>query len=405
MRGWAAAGSIASASVACVRTWTAPQAGTIEIIGRIMKEYYHRDQGGPLRARILKGTRQLWPEQDWATAPVHDLTGVAHDLKTDVAAGDAIRFVLDRGTSPEHDILAWMPRIVYLDGQPGATKAAVVRILCGATEPYIDRTGNVWSADRFHTGGEPFSTREKIAGATPTPEDEPLYQAGRTGAEFSYAIPVPPGLYSLRLKFAEPQYPWIFERPFNLDINGRRVLRNFDICQAARGPRRAYERVFHYLVPNADGQLVLRFTGGWEPMQKSKQALVQAIEVLPELRPAIRIDAGSESQFIDWNSFVWASDARFEGGEILSVGRASHSDIADPLRSAALPHGPRWQGLPLPVGRPAGALYRPPQIRRTVAQRAGTPAHGHRSERPARLEGVGSWRGRRAVANGRRRAD
>ena len=312
-RGW----QQASASVACIRTWTAPQAGTVAIIGRIMKEYYHRDQGGPLRARILKGTRQIWPEQEWAVAPVGDLTGVAHDLKIDVAAGDAIRFVLDRGTSPEHDLLAWMPRIVYLDAQPAGEKPVVVRILCGAAKPYTDRTGNVWSADRFHTGGEPFSTGEKIAGAKPTPEDEPLYQAGRTGEEFTYAIPVPPGLYSLRLKFAEPEYPWIFERPFNLDLNGRRVLRNFDICQAARGPQRAYERVFHYLVPNSDGQLVLRFTGGWEPTQKTKQALVQAIEVLPELRPAIRIDVGADREFVDWNSFVWASDAHFEGGEIL----------------------------------------------------------------------------------------
>ena len=203
-RGW----QHASASVACARTWVAPQAGTIEIIGRVMKEYYHRDQGGPLRARILKGVRQIWPEQDWAIAPVGDLTGVAHDVKADVAAGDAIRFVLDRGASPAHDLLAWMPRIVYLGGQPGAGKSAVVRIRCGAVKPYTDRAGNVWSADRFYTGGKPFSTRNKIAGATPTPEDEPLYQAGRAGEEFSYAIPVPPGLYSLRLKFAEPEFPW-----------------------------------------------------------------------------------------------------------------------------------------------------------------------------------------------------
>ena len=63
--------------------------------------------------------------------------------------------------------------------------------------------------------------------------------------------------------------------------------------------------------------MVLRFTSGWEPTQKSKQALVQAIELLPELRRVIRIDAGSERQFVDWNSFVWAADAHFEGGEIL----------------------------------------------------------------------------------------
>jgi hypothetical protein len=307
-----------------VRTWTAPQSGTIEILGRVMKEYYHRSQGGPLRARILKGTRQIWPEQDWAIAPVGDLTGLAHDLKTEVVAGDVIRFVLDHGAAPEHDLLAWMPRVVYPGAQPGTDTAGVVRIRCGATEPYTDHLGNLWSADRFFTGGRVFSTGQKIANATPTPEDELLYQAGRAGEEFSYAIPLPPGLYSLRLKFAEPQYAWSFERPFNLDINGRRVLRDFDIAQAARGSQRAYERIFHYLVPNAEGQLVLRFSGGWEPLQKSKEALVQAIEVLPELRPAIRIDAGSGREFIDWNSFVWTADAHFEGGELLR----SHAPVS-----------------------------------------------------------------------------
>jgi hypothetical protein len=118
----------------------------------------------------------------------------------------------------------------------------------------------------------------------------------------------------LRLKFAEAGHEWSFERPFNLDINGRRVLSDFDICHAARGPRRAHEKVFHYLVPDNDGRLVLHFTGGWEKAKVSDEAIVQAIEILPEDRSFIRIDAGSDGPFVDWNSFVWAADAHFDGG-------------------------------------------------------------------------------------------
>ena len=81
------------------------------------------------------------------------------------------------------------------------------------------------------------------------PDDAALYQHGRAGRDFTYAIPVEPGLYTLRLKFAETTYPWSFERPFNLNINGRRVLDNFDICHAARGPNKAYERTFRNLLP------------------------------------------------------------------------------------------------------------------------------------------------------------
>jgi hypothetical protein len=89
------------------------------------------------------------------------------------------------------------------------------------------------------------------------------------------------------LKLAEPQFDWFFQRPFHVDINGRRVLNNFDICHAARGPRHAYESVFRCLVPDAAGRLVLRFTSGWDPRQTSHDAIVQAIEVLPEEKSVV----------------------------------------------------------------------------------------------------------------------
>ena len=42
--------------------------------------------------------------------------------------------------------------------------------------------------------------------------------------------------------------------------------------------------------------------------------MVQAIEVLPERNPTIRIKAGSNVEFVDWNSCVWTPDAHFAGG-------------------------------------------------------------------------------------------
>ena len=147
--------------------------------------------------------------------------------------------------------------------------------------------------------------------------DLALYEHGRQGQDFRYSIPVTPGLYTLRLKFAESKYEWFFERPFNLSINGRQVLRNFDICQAARGPDRPYDRVFRYLVPDAAGHLVLRFWGGDGPLQQSREALVNAIEIVPALKPVIRINAGSDTEFVDWSSFVWAADSHFQGGKVI----------------------------------------------------------------------------------------
>ena len=209
-----------------------------------------------------------------------------------------------------------MPRIVYAEGA-SAGNDTCIRILCGAEKPHVDHGANTWSQDVFFEGGEAVSTSAPIGNASPMADDAELYQHGRTGRDFTYAIPVKPGLYTLRLKFSETTYAWAFERPFNLSINGRRVLENFDICQAARGPNLAYERVFHNLVPGEDGTLLLRFTGGFEPMQATDQALVQAIEILPEARPVLRIDAGADKDFVDWNSFLWTADAQFEGGTVV----------------------------------------------------------------------------------------
>ena len=326
-RGW----QQASATAQCVRAWTAPEAGTVRVIGRAVKEFWHR-YGNPLRVRILHGARPVWPNEGWAQTQPNDLTGCAHDFELNLARGDTIRFVLDNGSSPADELLAWMPRIVYQTKRQSASEGSVVRIRCGATEPYADGLGNAWAADEHFTGGHPVEVKGLVQGVQPTAEDTALYCGGRAGEDFTYSIPVVSGLYSLRLKFAELEHEWSFERPFNLDINGRRVLSNLDICQAARGRARAYEQVFRYLVPDGAGRFVLRFTGGFEPVQKSKEAIVQAIELVPELKPVVRIHCGSATNFIDWNGFVWSADRYFDGGNVVTWTDAAGADRAKRAR-------------------------------------------------------------------------
>jgi hypothetical protein len=314
-RGW----QQTDVSAQCVRAWTASRAGPVRVIGRAMKEFRHR-YGTALRVKILHNAKQVWPAEGWAEARENDLTGCSHDVRLELQKGDTLRFVLDKGGSPKDEILAWMPRIVY-EEKSGATASpcVVVRIACGSKKTYTDAQGNVWSADTCFSGGRAVkTTKGTVRDAQPMAGDEELYLRGREGRSFSYSIPVTPGLYSLRLKFAEMKYAWFFQRPFNLDINGRRVLSNFDVCQAAGGFGKAYEKVFRYLVPDGDGRLVLNFSGGWEPAQKSNEAIVQAIEILPELKPTVRIRCGSPTDYIDWNSFVWSADAFFEGGTALA---------------------------------------------------------------------------------------
>ncbi|MFA6239865.1 MAG: hypothetical protein WC655_02995, partial [Candidatus Hydrogenedentales bacterium] len=176
-RGW----QQASPTVACVRSWTAPNAGAVRVVGRAIREFYRQAMGQALRVRILHNDKRVWPDQEWAEVPTNNLIGATHDVTLDIAAGDTLRFVLDRGTSPDTDILAWMPRITYVAPET-PTDASIVRILCGATQAYSDRLGNVWSADTSFTGGNAVFSATPIQDALPTPNYQALYQLGREGS-------------------------------------------------------------------------------------------------------------------------------------------------------------------------------------------------------------------------------
>ena len=110
----------------------APEAGTVRILGRAMKEYYRRNEGVPLRVRILRGEAQVWPERDWAVVPVGDLAGASHDVTLAVARGDAIRFVLDKAAKPESAVLAWMLFAAYHARSPWMSQIALALAILGA---------------------------------------------------------------------------------------------------------------------------------------------------------------------------------------------------------------------------------------------------------------------------------
>lgn len=334
-----------------VRTWVAPSAGVVRVVSRVMKEWYRQAAGTPLRARILHGERQVWPAAGWAEAPPGDLVGATHDTKLTVAEGDPIRFVLDKSPDPENDIAAWMPTITYVEPSPAGPTASVARILCGASEDYTDPAGNAWSRDRCFEGGRAAAGALEVEGA----DDPALYRHTRRGPDFGYSIPVETGLYVVRLRFAEPEFEGGSARPFHIALNGREVLRDFDISQQARGARKAGDRLFRYVVPDAEGRITVRLTGGsGQPGQRSDEALLQAIEILPEPRASVRIDCGGESDFVDWNSAVWNADREFLSGETIRA-EGPVAQASPTLYDQALYHTARTgrrvsYAVPLPPG-------------------------------------------------------
>jgi hypothetical protein len=129
----------------------------------------------------------------------------------------------------------------------------------GASLPYTDSLGIVWERDRTYlagswgnTGGRVYVTTAPISGT----EDDVLYQSQRFQMP-SYQFDVPPGVYRVDLRFAEPFYLVAGDRLFHVYLEGQLVLYNFDILVEAGGPYTAIDRSFDVAV--TDGRLDITF--------------------------------------------------------------------------------------------------------------------------------------------------
>lgn len=160
-----------------------------------------------------------------------------------------------------------------------------VRLFMGPNN-FTDSQGNVWIPDSAAgaavqvTGGSLFQPVPP-PNITGTP-DTALYQSERRGTSFSYTFRNLPrqGFYQVTLKFAEIADQAKGVRIFNVAINGVQVLTNFDIVGDAGAPNAADDHTFTNLSPDAQGQIVVQFTGtsfGSDPNAK-----ISALAVDPQ---------------------------------------------------------------------------------------------------------------------------
>jgi len=157
---------------------------------------------------------------------------------------------------------------------------ASVRIYTGSTNPYTDSQGNPWLADDAKStsftvaGGKLIRPQPvTIKNATPSTNDQALYQSERVGATFSYTFNnLPMGYYQVTLKFAEIDREIV---TFDVSINGTQVLTNFDILKDSGGQDVADDKVFSNILPNTKGEIVVQFTG-------TTSAKVGAVAVDPQ---------------------------------------------------------------------------------------------------------------------------
>ena len=148
--------------------------------------------------------------------------------------------------------------------------------------PYYSNDSRWWSPDNYFEGGQLAAYPAPVSGT----DDPELYETERWG-NFSYAIPVTPGRYSVSLHFAVRHGNWDQSSStssehwtpvahiFNVFCNGQVLLKGFNLTKEARQAD-VVIRKFTGLEPNAQGKLLLSFV----PVEG--YATVTGIEVLPQ---------------------------------------------------------------------------------------------------------------------------
>ncbi len=123
-----------------------------------------------------------------------------------------------------------------------------IRVACGSPWPYEDPAGRVWQGDRKYRYprpwgfvGNPNAWHDQrgrgSVGGTPLTQ---LYRFERAALD-AYIFTVPPGGYAVRLHWIER---WGAGRVFDVTINNRKVLDDFEIFDAAGGNHRPISRKF-----------------------------------------------------------------------------------------------------------------------------------------------------------------
>ncbi len=181
------------------------------------------------------------------TADVKVFTGISP------APGGLLRLEFDGDNGSQ----AALSAIEILPGFTGHIRP--VRLLARQT-PYYSNDSRWWSPDNYFLGGQITAYPAPVAGS----DDPELYETERWG-NFSYAIPVAPGRYTVTLYFAARRgegnaslAPAVAPRVFDVYCNGNALLRHFDLAREAR-PGDVVQRRFTGIEPNAQGKLVLNF--------------------------------------------------------------------------------------------------------------------------------------------------
>ena len=149
-------------------------------------------------------------------------------------------------------------------------------------EEYRASKGEIWHADKAYTPGswgclniaqtDVLTTTDPISNT----QDMKLFQSIRMGEEIGYRFDLPNGGYEVEILFAEIYWETGSAEQQDVYVQGRRVLRAFNIFDEA-GHDAALVKRCRAKVP--DGKLEVRFVGRSLPMHSGARAC--GLEVKP----------------------------------------------------------------------------------------------------------------------------
>ena len=85
---------------------------------------------------------------------------------------------------------------------------------------------------------------------------------------------MPPGFYTVHLKFAELWLAKKGQRPMDIEVNGRVIRKSWDPATTAGRTQMAVDIRVDDIVPNKDGHIVIRISAAG-----ANDAILQGIEV------------------------------------------------------------------------------------------------------------------------------
>jgi len=190
---------------------------------------------------------------------------VPHIWHVDSNGHDATEWANNLYLFAQHIFKSTAPTLPAPPSVPAASKR-VIRVACGANQPYTDKNGNLWLPDEVRAPGASLSPldgmtieRREIF-EVPNVAFPQIFRTERYSMS-AYEFNLPNGKYTVRLHFAETfaGITGVGQRVYSFAVQGQKPEKDFDIFKEAGGPYKAIQREYKGVVVS-DGKLRITFT-------------------------------------------------------------------------------------------------------------------------------------------------